>query len=68
MHTGDLGGFLGLLIGASVITIVEVLDLVFYNVVEKLFGKKKKNEINQRDPTDQQDQRDQIDQIVDDPV
>ena len=33
---GDVSGYLGLLIGASVITLCEILDLVFYNVVVKL--------------------------------
>ena len=34
--TGDLGGYLGLLVGASVITVFELLDLLLYNRVIKL--------------------------------
>ena len=36
LFVGDLGGYLGLLIGASVLTIFEVLDLVCYNSMVKL--------------------------------
>ena len=28
---GDVGGYLGLLIGGSVLTVIEIVDLVFYN-------------------------------------
>ena len=38
---GDMGGYLGLLIGASIITLCEILDLIFYNIAVKLLGKKK---------------------------
>jgi hypothetical protein len=37
---GDLGGYLGLLIGGSVLTLVEVIDLVFYNAALKVFWKR----------------------------
>ncbi len=37
-NTGDLGGYLGLLIGGSALTILEVADLVFYNALLKLMG------------------------------
>lgn len=37
---GDLGGYLGLLIGGSVLTIIEVVDLVFYNAVLRLMGRR----------------------------
>jgi len=33
LFSGDIGGYLGLLIGGSVLTIVEVIDLVCYNAV-----------------------------------
>lgn len=32
---GDLGGYLGLLLGASLLTFVELLDLIFHNVAKK---------------------------------
>lgn len=38
--SGDLGGYLGLLIGGSVLTLIEVVDLVFYNALLKLMGKR----------------------------
>ena len=31
--TGEIGGFLGLLLGASVMTLAEVLDLVLYRLI-----------------------------------
>ena len=34
--SGDMGGYLGLLIGASVLTVCEVLDLIIYNSIVKL--------------------------------
>lgn len=33
--TGYLGGYMGLLLGASVITVVEVLDLIVYNLLKQ---------------------------------
>lgn len=37
--SGDIGGFLGLLIGGSALTIIEVVDLVFYNAFLRFIGK-----------------------------
>ncbi len=37
---GEVGGYMGLLIGASTLTIIEVLDLVVYNVFLKCMGKR----------------------------
>lgn len=37
--SGDLGGFLGLLVGGSVLTTAEILDLIIYNTMLKLFRK-----------------------------
>ena len=36
LFSGDFGGYLGLLVGASVITVFELLDLVIYNGAVKL--------------------------------
>ena len=41
---GDMGGYLGLLIGASVMTICEVLDLIIYNILVKCTRGKKNKE------------------------
>ena len=30
--TGEVGGYMGLLIGASILTILEIVDLVVYNL------------------------------------
>jgi len=37
--TGDIGGYLGLLIGGSALTIIELVDLVFYNAFLRFLGK-----------------------------
>ena len=39
----DLGGMMGLLLGASVMTVCEVLDLLFYNGMVKFCKKKKQS-------------------------
>ncbi|CAH1793886.1 unnamed protein product [Owenia fusiformis] len=36
----DIGGFMGLLLGASVLTVFEILDLIFYNIGKKLRSKR----------------------------
>ena len=38
---GDIGGYMGLLLGASALTVAEVLDLIFYNGVRKIWKKNK---------------------------
>jgi len=37
--TGDIGGYLGLLIGGSALTIIEIIDLVFYNALLRFMRK-----------------------------
>ena len=32
---GEVGGFMGLLMGASVMTLIELLDLIIYNLFRK---------------------------------
>ena len=48
---GDIGGYMGLLIGASAITLFELLDLIFYNICIKCSGrgKMKKRPVPSRD-------------------
>lgn len=33
---GNIGGFMGLLLGASVLTVFELIDLIIYNVIVKI--------------------------------
>ena len=40
LDAGDLGGYLGLLAGGSALTIIEVVDLVFYNALLKLLKRR----------------------------
>ena len=43
IFSGEIGGFMGLLIGASVISIVELMDLVVFNWLHKALIKRKMN-------------------------
>ena len=36
LFVGDIGGFMGLLIGGSLISVVELLDLVIYSAAMKV--------------------------------
>ncbi len=44
-----MGGYMGLLLGASVMTLCEVLDLILYNWARKLKSKKKVGDSSQAD-------------------
>ncbi len=37
---GDVGGFMGLLLGGSVLTVFELMDLLIFNFFKKMFVKK----------------------------
>ena len=41
LSSGEIGGYMGLLLGGSVITIVEILDLFIYNIVLKASRRRK---------------------------
>ena len=45
---GDLGSYMGLLLGASVITLVELLDLILYNCFLRCRRKRKNACANQK--------------------
>ena len=38
--SGDMGGYMGLLLGGSAITVCELLDLFVYNLVRKSHARK----------------------------
>ena len=38
LSSGEIGGYMGLLLGGSVITIVEILDLFIYNIFSRPGG------------------------------
>ena len=44
-RVGDAGGYMGLLIGASCLTLCEVLDLFLYNCFLKMVGRYKRRRI-----------------------
>ena len=46
--SGDLGGYLGLLLGASVVTVVEILDLIIYNMFNRHHPKEKTSRTSSR--------------------
>ena len=37
LFLGETGGFMGLLLGAIALTLAEILDLVLYKVISKVF-------------------------------
>ena len=41
VFVGDMGGYLGLLIGASAITVFELVDLIVYNCFRKMLLREK---------------------------
>ena len=43
LPSADLGGMMGLLLGASVMTVCEVLDLLFYNGIMKFYKKQQQS-------------------------
>ena len=36
IFVGEIGGFMGLLLGGSVLTVLELLDLIIYNILKKI--------------------------------
>ena len=42
LYLGEVGGYMGLLIGMSVLTLFEMLDFIIYNTLSNLWQKRKK--------------------------
>ena len=39
--TGDVGGYMGLLLGASIMSLVEIIDYIFLAIMHKMRGRSK---------------------------
>lgn len=58
--SGDMGGEIGLMLGASLLTFVEFIDLILfliYHQVLRLYKKKKSEEIFKDDDTDEEEEK-----------
>jgi hypothetical protein len=51
LHTGDLGGYYGLFLGGSAISLFEILDLIIYNALVKLTTRRSLIRRSRIDPT-----------------
>ena len=49
---GEIGGYMGLLLGASALTVIEILDLIFYNGMRKIWSKSSKERKNTEEEED----------------
>ena len=49
LFTGDIGGYMGLFLGASIVTVCEIFDVVIYNALRKLKCRHSNVEINTAD-------------------
>ena len=43
--SGEVGGYMGLLIGASALTLLEFFDLIVYNTILKCMEKKRRSSV-----------------------
>ena len=49
---GELGGYLGLLLGGSVITVCELMDLILYNAAIRCVKRNQVRDISKQPPSD----------------
>ena len=45
--TGEVGGFMGLLLGGSVLTLCEIVDYIIHTLIVRIANRKKKKSENQ---------------------
>ena len=57
--TGEIGGYMGLLIGGSVLSIMEILDFFIYNGLNKLFVRRQDYRVKQQVSANGESSRDQ---------
>ncbi len=55
--TGELGGYMGLLIGASVLTLCEFVDLILYEIFFRGFGSDKDEDDEDEDEKEENEMK-----------
>ena len=49
VFVGEIGGFMGLLLGGSVLTILELLDLIIYNISKKILYCRQREDVSHKE-------------------